>query len=78
MMTTGKHALTKHRVFSGLALIISMGGIPKTSTILQSWSFWLAPANRGSPVCISTTTQPSDHMSIFWVYGRPRSTSGER
>ena len=26
----------------------------------------------------SASMQPSDHMSTFWLYGRPRTTSGAR
>mmetsp|Transcript_2987 Transcript_2987/g.6062 ORF Transcript_2987/g.6062 Transcript_2987/m.6062 type:complete len:228 (-) Transcript_2987:919-1602(-) len=75
---SGRNSKNCERVLSGLAWIISSGGMPRMSTMRQIWSAWLAPPKRGSPVCISTTTQPSDHMSIFWSYGSPRSTSGDR
>jgi len=38
----------------------------------------LEPANRGSPVCISTSMHPRLHMSMARSYGKPRRTSGER
>ena len=63
----GKSRLTKERTFSGLLRIISSGGMPRISMIRHIWSAWLAPPKSGSPVCISTTTHPKDHMSIFWV-----------
>ena len=40
------------------------GGIPNTSTILQTWSNSSLPLKRGSPVCISTSIHPRLHMSI--------------
>ena len=36
------------------------------------------PANRGSPVCISTRIHPNDHMSMARSYGIPNNTSGDR
>ena len=57
---------------------MARGGMPSTSTILLIWSTSFAPENSGSPVCISTKMQPSDHMSIAKSYGMPSSTSGDR
>ena len=36
------------------------------------------PLKRGSPVCISASMQPRDHMSMDRSYGIPNRTSGDR
>ena len=36
------------------------------------------PLKRGSPVCISASMQPKDHMSMERSYGIPNRTSGDR
>jgi len=57
----------------------------KTGIIIQRENFStvrlqtsLDPANKGSPVCISTSIHPNDHMSIARSYGIPKRTSGDR
>ena len=49
---------------TGDASIICFGGIPRTSTIRAIWSCSFWPANRASPVCISTRIQPENKRKI--------------
>jgi len=51
-------------------------GTPKTSMIIENYSFSLSPGKSGNPVNSSTAMHPKLHMSMAVVYGIPSIISG--